>query len=212
MKLALLHLTFAPSMLAVHHSVVNQSDIRGDANKSQANLREVMLKYSELRKKWNASHANSTLRFDAVAQGRCERACGDGVDSSCLPECEVKMFQCIENFHPDESALDQCFEKVEAEFKKFGANWNATYPYLVGRRASSKSTQTAIIQGCGSACGTGVDSSCVPKCETEMYWCLDHDPPYEIDDQKKCMDEVVARFKKFGQEWEQKHPYFLAKN
>merc|ERR1719446_752459 len=68
----------------------------------------------------------------------------------------------------------------------------------------------ALANGrCRNSCGVGVDSSCVPQCQVEMYWCLDHDPPYESDKRDSCMNEVEDKYKKFGAEWDAIHPYLL---
>jgi len=186
---------------------------------------EVILEFGGFKKKWNASHAifmaHRNVRLEAMVQGRCKRACGPNADASCVPECQVKMYHCIENGNPTESELDKCFDNVETEFKSFVEKWNSTHPYLLvhGRNSThqvhfttSSQQRAVILKGCKEACGPGVDSTCVPQCQTEMFWCLDHDPPFEVDEQKECMDKVIAEYKKFGQEWEKKHPYFLARN
>jgi len=191
----------------------------------QTCMGKVISDFNKFKKTWNASHAvfmaHRNVRLEAIVQGRCKQACGPDTDASCMPECQVKMYHCIENGNPTESELDKCFDGVETEFKSFAEKWNSTHPSLLVHKrnfthqvhfATNSQQSAVILKGCKEACGAGVDTTCVPQCQTEMFWCLDHDPPYEVDEQKECMEEVIAEYKKFGQEWEKKHPYFLARN
>lgn len=173
----------------------------------------------------------------AVDDG-CKEACGEGVDSSCIPKCETEMYWCLDHNNTVASGAKlfrECKEEVTEKFKNFGSEWNSTHGSFVAAtngthqvtsssRVISAAERKAIEDMCNSACGTGVDSSCVPQCQTEMYRCLDHDttPGYEWDTEqveaapkliKECQDKVAEKYRSFGENWNKgREGSFLAKN
>jgi hypothetical protein len=151
---------------------------------------------------------NSAEELTAI-ESACSRACGLGSDASCLPECSVQMYSC-------EGAKDKytaCTKRIVESYEKFSSNWNAVHPMLLSSRGHADAeTLEEMKDGCIDACGTAVDSSCVPECQVKMYMCLDHDRKTEegATEYKKCSSEVLAKYERFADDWNAAHPYLLA--
>jgi len=147
---------------------------------------------------------------------QCKGACGVGVDSSCVVECQVQMYTCLDH---DRKTLKgsarylNCTDKVVKKYEKFAADWDATHPYLLSLKNKVDANKLqAIYDGCTDACGDGVDSSCVPECQVQMYRCLDHDSKTEEGavKYKKCEQDVLTKYEAFADDWDATHPYLLA--
>lgn len=257
-----------------------------------------------------AARVTEAMRNDYY--DRCSEACGDGVDSSCVPECENDMYQCVDHMtsynmsiEEDRKMRAQCQDKVIEDYKGWGTSWDESHPHLSSwRRDGGWSLQTlsgeirqamhvhcqlacgvnpdpdtmqqcetelifcvdyaeqggqqaclenvtekykkldsaqhthelrelshrrnnsegrdilsaAVRQGfynrCQKACGKGADSSCVPQCETEMYWCVDHMTTHDFDidyepERETCLTSVEEKYKDFQDDWEESHPNLL---
>lgn len=182
--------------------------------------------YEKLASGWKAAHPNllaahGTLSFRGVsssealeeAKDSCAEACGVGVDSSCKVECQVKMYSCLDHDRKTEEGAKkykECTVKVLTEYEKFSDKWDATHPYLLAIHRHVQAVELLRAKDkCKQACGKGVDTSCVPQCQVEMYQCLDHDRKTTEGAKKydECEKNVVAVYEKFGADWEAKHPY-----
>lgn len=109
----------------------------------------------------------------------------------------------------NESNFYQCQADVLEEFAAFGENWNSTHPYLFGmydKKTLSAADKYAAVTKCKDACGDDSDSSCVPECEVQMYWCFDFRKSKRVH---HCQNNVIEEFKTFSKVWDQRHPYFL---
>jgi len=178
---------------------------------------DIMKKYSEFGAQWDAQHfiaklASSTLSEAdrRVIHGECEAACGNGVDSSCVPQCEIEMYTCRSYAsHTDEHK--KCNDDVIKKYTAFGSNWDATHSekYTLSKismhSASDASLKLSVLGQCKATCGSGVDSSCVPKCQTEMFQCMDHDRLTASANHKECQDKIVKKYKAFASEWDATH-------
>merc|ERR1719272_2914272 len=101
----------------------------------------------------------------AAVEKACSNACGLGMDRSCVPECEVQMYDCKAG-----KEYTGCTKKVLVRYEKFASDWNTAHPYLL---ANSGHADAEVLEEigdeCVEACGKGVDSSCVPECQVKMY-------------------------------------------
>lgn len=181
---------------------------------------KVLRKYEEFASDWNTAHSyllSSKGHADAelleeMHEG-CTDACGVGVDSSCVPECQVNLYTCLDHDRKTDDGAKkykQCKAKVLAKYEKFADDWDAAHPYLLALRRHVGSAELLRVEDkCTQACGKGVDSSCVPECQVEMYSCLDHDRKTKDGAKKydECEAGVVSEYRKFGENWDAKHPY-----
>jgi len=164
---------------------------------------KVVEKYNKFGADWNATHQFLaghvvTTEEHKLINSQCHAACGAGVDSTCVPKCEIALYACIDYAsHTDERK--QCNDRALKEAGQFGKNWDANR-ILAQRKhhVFTASERKAIHFQCKGACGTGVDSSCLPSCETEMFACIDRDV---LADRKQCTDEVLEKYMKFAAKW-----------
>jgi carboxypeptidase C (cathepsin A) len=188
------------------------------ADEYLACTKSVLQRYEKFSLAWNAAHPHLlAARGHADASDldelheECEEACGPNVDSTCVPECHVKIYACLDQKHPnDNKPYKQCTQKVLASYEHFADDWDAAHPYLLAvRKHTSEAQLKRVSDKCQEACGKGVDSSCVPECQVEMYACLDHDPtvPESAKLYEECEAKVLAEYKDFGKDWEASHPY-----
>jgi len=121
------------------------------------------------------------------------------------------MYNCMGH---DRAQANKCMETADMEYTEFKAKWNASHSFLllrgqsdvIGVNSSKSDVIDIVIQDkCKKACGENVDSSCRPQCQTEMYWCLDHDPVAESDDHDSCVKGVEERYRSFGTQWNASH-------
>lgn len=189
---------------------------------------ELLKKYSKFAEDWEATHpylANLILKKNMAVcaadvehvHDKCVAACGKGADSSCVPECQVKLYACLDHDRTVPEGKEkhaECEKDVLEEYRNFAATWNKTHPYLlaVGHADADAKTLDEINTGCTEACGIRVDSSCVPECQVNMYSCLDHDRKTEEGSKKykKCTAEVLSKYERFADDWDAAHPYLLA--
>lgn len=182
--------------------------------------RKVLEKYEKFASDWNTAHPYllaSRGHADAETleemQDSCKDACGVGVDSSCVPECQVKMYTCLDHDRKTEDGsakYNKCSAEVLSKYEKFADDWDAAHPYLLAVHRHVTSVELLRVQDkCTDACGAGVDSSCVPECQVEMYQCLDHDRKTKDGAEKydECEKQVVREYKEFGTTWDAAHPY-----
>jgi len=181
---------------------------------------KVVRSYEKFASDWNTAHSylvasrgHADAELLEEMRGGCTEACGGGVDSSCVPECQVKLYSCLDNDRKtDEGAkkYGKCKAQVLAKYEKFADDWDAAHPYLLAVRRHVGSAELLRIEDkCHGACGKGVDSSCVPECQVEMYSCLDHDRKTKDGATKydECEASVISEYKKFGANWDDVHPY-----
>mmetsp|Transcript_692 Transcript_692/g.1409 ORF Transcript_692/g.1409 Transcript_692/m.1409 type:complete len:192 (+) Transcript_692:43-618(+) len=145
----------------------------------------------------------------------CHAACGEGVDSSCVPYCQTELYMCQDHDRSvTEGAekFDKCAEGVMAKFEKFRSEWDKNKLYFLAHKDSTTLVTLAqradMESECKGACGEGVDSSCVPSCEVELFWCFDYDRLLEEGKEKfdKCKAKVLEDYQGFGARWEKEHP------
>jgi len=202
-----------------------ESSKRGTSAKDQAKTssectRKVIVTYEKFASDWNAAHPNLLSRrghadaevLEEMRDG-CVDACGVGVDSSCVPECQVKMYTCLDHDRKTEDGAKKykkCTSEVLAKYEQFADDWDAAHPYLLAVHRHVSSVELARVEDkCTDACGKGVDSSCVPECQVEMYQCLDHDRKTEEGAKlyDECESKVIAEYTDFGAKWNATHPY-----
>lgn len=196
------------------------SKVQVGAAKYSTCTQKVLMSYEEFASDWNAAHPyllNHRGHADAEVleevRDSCVEACGPGVDSSCVPECQVKMYTCLDHDRKVPEGAEKykkCTMEVSATYERFADDWDAAHPYLLSVHRHVASVELVhVADKCIEACGVGVDSSCVPECQVEMYQCLDHDR--KTKDGAKLYDEcektVVTEYKGFGKNWDATHPY-----
>jgi hypothetical protein len=180
--------------------------------------RSVLARYEKFSLAWNAAHpyllsarghADSSDLDDLHES--CEEACGPNVDATCVPDCQVKVYACLDHKHLNETkAYKKCARDVLASYEHFADDWDASHPYLLAvRKHVSEAVLLRVLDKCEAACGKGVDSSCVPECQVEMYSCLDHDQktPDGAKLYDDCEAKVIAEYEKFAATWDSVHPY-----
>jgi hypothetical protein len=180
----------------------------------------VIKKYEKYATNWNEAHSyllSHRGHADAETleeiQDSCHEACGPGVDSSCVPECQVKMYTCLDHDRkvPEgEKKYKKCTAEVLSEYERFADDWDAAHPYLLATHRHVGAVELVrVADKCVEACGVGVDSSCVPECQVEMYTCLDHnrDKKEGAEKYEECERKVIEEYKEFGKKWDEKHPY-----
>jgi hypothetical protein len=182
--------------------------------------RKVIQRYEKFASDWNTAHSHLLARrghadaelLEELHEG-CADACGNGVDSSCVPECQAKLYSCLDHDRKTEDGAKkykQCKGDVLAKYEKFADDWDATHPYLLAVRRHVASAELVRIEDkCIGACGKNVDSSCVPGCQVEMYSCLDHDRKTDEGAKlyEECESSVISEYSKFGATWDAAHPY-----
>merc|ERR1719265_3116991 len=192
----------------IDHTLPNEMEKRG---KSQE---DVLKKFKKFQEKWasakpgegkhfflNTTHdgVNDALTEEqrAVIKKKCAAACGSNADSHCYTGCEVEMYACIDHTLPNEmDKRETCKDDVIKKYE--------SYTSLVRHVAND---QLKMIRGqCQSACGAGADSSCVTECEMEMYSCIDHTLPNEMEKRGKCQEDVLKKSKKFQEKWASAKP------
>jgi len=178
---------------------------------------------------WNEKHSYLVARKRSLSvmsaekllaiHDKCDGNCGEDVDSSCVPECEVAMYQC-QDFHSStqETELEECEAATLETAKNFAAEWDKKHPYLLLRRKNSgwrvKNVLSAkarldIYHQCTEKCGKGVDSSCHIECEVQMYDCNNHNKVTDVDEHKACQRRALEIASEFAATWSDEHPYFL---
>mmetsp|Transcript_33276 Transcript_33276/g.75837 ORF Transcript_33276/g.75837 Transcript_33276/m.75837 type:complete len:182 (-) Transcript_33276:64-609(-) len=145
----------------------------------------------------------------------CKAVCGGGVDSSCVPYCQTELYQCHDHdskVPEGKEKFEECADAVIKKFKVFGEEWEKNKLYFMSQQDAS--TLVAIgerehmKEECQSVCGEGVDSSCVPSCEVELFWCYDFDRKVAEgkDKHEECTKKVLDHYKGFGEAWDKEHP------
>jgi len=123
------------------------------------------------------------------------------------------MYSCLDHDRKTDDGAKKykkCTAEVLAKYEKFADDWDAAHPYLLAVRRHVSSIELARLQDkCHDACGKGVDSSCVPECQVEMYTCLDHDRKTAEGEKlyDECEKKVTDEYKDFGKKWDEVHPY-----
>lgn len=202
----------------MYHCLDHDRKVPEGLKKYEVCKAKVMKTYKNFAADWKDTHASLLVghaddkAFKEIAD-ECVEACGKGVDSSCVPECQVKMYTCLDHDRKTEKGAKKykkCSAEVLSDYEKFADKWNEAHPYLLTVRRHVGSVELARVNDkCHDACGKGVDTSCVPECQVEMYSCLDHDRTVEEGKQKydKCEKKVIAEYKQFGKKWDKVHPY-----
>merc|ERR1719272_2065865 len=125
---------------------------------------KVTRRYEKFASDWNTAHAyllSSRGHADAelleeIHDG-CAEACGVGVDSSCLPECQVKMYTCLDHDRKTDAGAKKykkCSAEVLAKYEEFADDWDAAHPYLLAVRRHVGSVELLRVQDkCKEACG-----------------------------------------------------------
>jgi len=191
-----------------------------DSKAYTACTKKVVKSYETLAFGWNDAHPflinhRAYADADSVEEIRdeCVEACGKGVDTSCVPECQVKMYTCLDHDRKvaeGAKKYKKCSQGVLATYERFADDWDKTHPYLLAVHRHVGTVELVhVADKCVDACGAGVDSSCLPECQVEMYGCLDHDRKTkegaELYDE--CERKAVAEYKEFGKNWDAAHPY-----
>jgi len=84
----------------------------------------------------NTTQTNKTTILAAdqkLVRNKCHGVCGQNVNSSCVTECEMEMYSCIDSTLPDEVAegkREECFKKVLKKYEGFKKEWNATHGFV----------------------------------------------------------------------------------
>merc|ERR1719265_2700665 len=130
-------------------------------------------------------------------------------------ECEQEMYACIDHTLPTEmEKREECKKDVIAKFMEFQERWSSAKPgegkhlfVKTAQKSVVSDEQRRMIRGqCEAACGAGADSSCATECEQEMYACIDHTLPTEMEKREECKKDVIAKFKKFQERWSSAKP------
>lgn len=142
----------------------------------------------------------------------CQQACGEGVDSSCVPQCQNDMYQCLDansttwqhhadyDYAADEQKFSECKEEVMKKYEQFGKDWDETHPYLLAKKVSD-AEQKEINGLCVKICGPASSGNCITPCEVEMYQCYDHNRTADAASAKlyeECKEKVVAKYTSSG--------------
>jgi len=100
--------------------------------------KEVIEKFSKFQEKWasepagegkhlfvntqKGSHVTEDQR--KMIRDQCASACGAGADSSCVTECQMEMYSCIDTTLPSEmEKRGKCQKEVIEKFSKFQEKW-----------------------------------------------------------------------------------------
>lgn len=126
-----------------------------------------------------------------AAVTKCKDACGDDSDSSCVPECEVQMYWCFD--FRKSKRVHHCQNNVIEEFKTFSKVWDQRHPYFlnVAKRALAPGDKQVAHAKCDAACSPLAESTCVPQCELQMFWCFDFQ---DLASLNQCQTDVVGEF------------------
>jgi len=183
-----------------------------------------------LREEPNKTMVNKTAILAAdqkVVRNKCADVCGEDVDSSCITNCEMEMYSCINSTLPDEVAAgkrEECFEEVLEKYKGFKEEWNSTHGFVAhhdfnattkARHDVNTTSKNATVHytvteadrkmikdvcdaACAKAGGGAPSSMCVTHCETDMYRCIKETLPDEMDERKKCRADTQAKYEAWG--------------
>jgi len=91
-------------------------------------------------KKAPAEKKASTRGIKNVTKDRiydeCSAVCGDNVNSTCITNCEMEMYQCRDHTLPSEvesGDRDACEKKVLEKYKGFKADWDEDHALLMSK-------------------------------------------------------------------------------
>jgi len=156
----------------------------------------------------------------------CDLACGEGAPKNCVPDCNAAVYQCINV--ADTAETQKCRNDILKGIKRIRT---MTFPVtksdktttlaakrdvqqlpnktLTGNTTTLAADRKVFRNECAAACGDDVDSSCITKCETEMYQCRNSTLPHEEAEgkRKECYEEVLDKYKSFKKEWNATHGF-----
>ncbi|CAK0879963.1 unnamed protein product, partial [Prorocentrum cordatum] len=128
----------------------------------------------------------------------CHKACGEGVDVSCVPSCQDEVLAC----GTPSQRNAPCEKKAVDKAANFRATWEKEHPHSFMKVATSV-LRKKVETGCEDACGPYADSHCFTECETMMFrcMCMEEDVDAKKSVCEQCESEVLAKAKNFDERY-----------